>query len=442
MTISPKNWIQKQVFGEGVPVDSLKSEYERFLKETGSSCKKDNYFKRISEVNQTVKLIKNSAHSSPISFSMEKPKDYDAPPKIEVDESKDKKTIISVAYNIKTIEDLESFAEIDRDEWTLDRMKLNTWGNTVYPCYQITGFYKRRKKDSLTYEEFSSGVRTLLETSISPVRPQLPVHSQSENMLELSLVDHHLGQRSLTEETGEDYNLDIASSLYRTASMDIATRAFEGDGFDSIKFIVGSDYFNSDNHLSQTSSGTPQDEVSSWQNTFFVGAQLVIHAVDDLVDEFQKPVTLHVLKGNHDTERSYYLGVALYYRYLNDDMVTVINDMAYRQYINWGKCLIGLTHMDYEKEDSLPLIMSREAKKYWGECDYLEFHGGHLHKNKESVRLIKMIDEYQGIRIRHLPSLTAGSLWSKRQGYMHQRSSYGLIWNKERGNLSQYNFYI
>jgi hypothetical protein len=113
--------------------------------------------------------------------------------------------------------------------------------------------------------------------------------------------------------------------------------------------------------------------------------------------------------------------------------VTVFNSPTPRKYYSYGKNLIGFSHGNNERKDSLPLIMSREAKEYWGSSDYIEFHRGHIHKQKN--RIFTTVDEEMGIVERSLPSLTSRDDWHTLKGYGHLRESQALFYDKSFGNI-------
>ena len=62
-------------------------------------------------------------------------------------------------------------------------------------------------------------------------------------------------------ETGEDYDIKIATRRFKQAIEKAIQRA-SGNDFNRILFIVGNDFFNSDTKDNTTTSGTAQVGVS------------------------------------------------------------------------------------------------------------------------------------------------------------------------------------
>ena len=137
-----------------------------------------------------------------------------------------------------------------------------------------------------------------------------------------------------------------------------------------------------------------------------------------------------IVPGNHDFERSYYLGCALEQRYSSNLNVTVDNEATPRKYVRWGKSLICFTHGNEETKNALPLLISREAPEAWGESKFIEVHKGHVHR--EQTKLI-LTNEETGIKERILPSLVARDDWHTKKGYLSTRESMAFIWDKENG---------
>ena len=149
------------------------------------------------------------------------------------------------------------------------------------------------------------------------------------------------------------------------------------------------------------------------------------------------PVDVIVVQGNHDWERSFYLGDALECWYENSERVTINNKANPRKYYKYGKCAIGYTHGNNEKVLDLPLIMASENPNLWASTKYREWHLGHLHHKKE----IKFIStqENKGATIRFMRSLSGTDAWHNQKGYVGGiKGAEGFIWHKEDGLLAQF----
>jgi hypothetical protein len=159
------------------------------------------------------------------------------------------------------------------------------------------------------------------------------------------------------------------------------------------------------------------------------------------------PVDVIVIPGNHDFERSFYMGAYLEAWFNNDLQVNVNNGASPRKYYKVGKVLLGFTHGGEEKEDALPLLMASdiESKPMWSETVYHEWHLGHIHRKKDikfNVLLDKarLTTEDLGVTVRYLSSLTGTEEWHHKKGFVGCiKAGEAFVWNEEIGLIAHLN---
>jgi hypothetical protein len=254
-------------------------------------------------------------------------------------------------------------------------------------------------------------------------------------MQEINLFDLHLGKRAWMPETGTEFNLEVAQELFTICIKDLVSR---GAAFNRERFLfpIGNDFFNSDDYHNTTTSGKHiQDEDERWRRTFDVGISLMRHSIDLL--QTIAPVDVLVIPGNHDRQRSQYLGYALEGWYHNNPNVKIDNSPKLRKYYKYGNCLIGFTHGHDEKLEELPIIMANEAPEMHAGAKFKEWHLGDKHFKKEIKWLTT--DEIRGTTIRRLRSLSGTDAWHYKKGYAaNVRAAESFIWDKENGLVSMF----
>lgn len=349
-----------------------------------------------------------------------------------------------VTDRIVTVEQLLQIYDIDLDIWEIEKKIVNTWevgakdpnGNLVTtPLFQVKIWLKKKQiiADLKTIrEQFVEDLKTLSPT----VRAIPSRHTwKKQHLLEINIFDLHLGKIAWREEVGEDYNLQIAIDRFNQC-IDYFIDLHKDHGIESILLPVSNDFYNSDRSFpyNSTTSGTPQEEDARWQNTFRKGRELLVQNIQKLSEI--APVVVKMIPGNHDYERSFYLGDSLEGWFHNNENVTIDNTANPRKYYKYGKCLIGYTHGNNEKLTSLPMIMAQENPKWWGETVYREFHLGHLHHKREVE--FKATNEYQGVLVRHMSSLSGTDSWHHRKGYIGaKKSAEAFLWDPEKGLINQ-----
>jgi hypothetical protein len=108
-----------------------------------------------------------------------------------------------------------------------------------------------------------------------------------------------------------------------------------------------------------------------------------------------------------------------------------------RKYVEWGNCLLGLTHGNEEKHGDLRHIMSEEAREAWARTVFREWHLGHLHHKKETH--FQPLSEINGVMVRILSSLSATDAWHYLKGYLPLRAAQAFLWDKQDGMIAQFN---
>jgi hypothetical protein len=241
-------------------------------------------------------------------------------------------------------------------------------------------------------------------------------------MLELPIMDLHLGKLAWAEETGQDYDLKIAGELYRETVTDILSKiAYCQMRFDRIIFPVGQDFFHVDNSTSMTTSGTQVDTDTRWQKMYAKGVELLVWTIEQLRQ--MAPVEVMYVPGNHDKTFSYFAIYTLYAQYQRCKGVTVDLSPAPRKYVRYGVNLIGFSHGKEGKR--IQHLMQQERPEDWGATQFREWHLGDLH-HEEAM-------EIGGVKIRRISSVTALDAWHAEKGYMAQRMAQAFVWDKERG---------
>ena len=247
----------------------------------------------------------------------------------------------------------------------------------------------------------------------------------SGKMLEINMTDHHFGKLAWNLETlGANYDSKIAVQVFN--------RAFHGvldlspyDYYDEIWFVVGNDLFNADNSHGTTTSGTQVESDIRHEKTWVITRTVITKAIE-MLRHFTDKVKVVVVRGNHDFNATFHLGDLLEVYFENYDDVEVNNRPSTRKYERFGASLIGYTHGDKEKPESLPLLMAVECREIFGQTRFHEWHIGHIHQTK--------VIEKNGVRVRVLPALCPPDAWHSEKGYVgNLRSTEALVWDREKG---------
>ena len=370
--------------------------------------------------------VKNKLQHDGISAPVERTREE----RFEHQTKNDTATITSVSDRIRTPADAIAYAEIDTDVWSIDRQVVNSWetaaktdgGIETKTLWQVKLWLKRRAR------KYLSDAFDKLLTRVADHRPASPdpPGRAGPYMAELSLFDVHFGKLAWD---GVSFNTATAETVYRDAVGALLDR-LSGWDIERIVIPVGNDFFNVDNWSNTTAKGTPQDSDGPFARVFESGSMALVHAVDRCLTV--APVELVWGPGNHDPSTSFYLVRWLDAWYRHADAVTVDRDHRPRKYIRHGVNLVGFTHGDQEAHRDLPAIMAAEVPELWAATQWREFHLGHFHRARQTVH--RSTDEFGGVRVRVLPSLSGTDRWHFQKGYVAaKRAAEAYLWHANDG---------
>lgn len=350
--------------------------------------------------------------------------------------------LASCVEQIKTPEELCAFFKLDMRIWSVQRQTIKAYqmGFTdtnsnpgKINLYSIALTLEKNKAVDETLKIIETEKEDLKKT----FKPLFNIskdysNNDGDKVLVLSLPDVHLGNYSFMEATSFENGTEIMVELYKqTLSKLIGSLTDkEKASLSKIWYIVGNDIFHTDyNQPYTTSRNHLLSEELPWYKTFKIGRELIVSSIVSLENDLC-PVHVSVVPGNHDKQRSFYLGDSLECWFQDHKNVTVDNSPHPRKYISFGNVLLGATHGKDEKIQDLPLIMATETLEF-SQKKYREFYLGHIHRKKEIA--VTTVDEMNSIRIRYLSSLCSPDDWHTSKGYRSLRSAEAFLWDYSEG---------
>ena len=344
---------------------------------------------------------------------------------------------------INNLEEALAFSKVDLNIWEVERHVFNAWETAMKQDdgtpIQVTNIQVKIwfKKKGVSFDTLKFDLIEQI-TSISPVVKKSSHYSSRGILLEIDIFDPHFGKLAWGKETGEDYDLAIAEQRYMDAVYDLLEKA-KGYNIEKILYPIGNDFFHYDTIGITTTAGTRQDTDIRWQRMFRKGVDVALKTAQILAQV--SPVDIIHVPSNHDTQTGFYLSEVVRGYFHNNENIHVDDGIKTRKYYTFGKCGIGFTHGNEEKHTELPLIMLRENQKDWAHIEFMEWHLGHWHKNKQ-IKFLSF-DEINGIGIRILRSLSSADAWHYAKGYVKGlKGAEAIIWDAEYGCIGNLNSVI
>jgi len=194
---------------------------------------------------------------------------------------------------------------------------------------------------------------------------------------------------------------------------------------------VGNDFFNSDNSFPfhQTTRGTVQTDDHRWQMVYSAGRKLLMKTIDHL--STVAPVDVVVIPGNHDYQKSFFLGDVLEAVYSNNPNVTINNSPSPRKYYYWKHNLVGFSHGNAKDISTQKLVNSMpiEEPALFAEAYFREWHLGDQHHKKVIINE----EDVSGINVRFMRSISSNDSWHFSKGYKSVKGAEGYLWADSEG---------
>lgn len=240
-------------------------------------------------------------------------------------------------------------------------------------------------------------------------------------------ADVHLGMYSWKEETGQDYDVDIASTLLKGAMQELVANAPSSQT--GLILNVG-DFFHSDNDENRTRrSGNVLDSDTRYAKVLRTGVELEVAAVHLALQKHPK-VIVRNLQGNHDPYSALALtqSIAMYFH--DEPRVLVDTTPSPFFFLRHGKVLIGATHGDMAKPADMAGIMAAKAPAVWGATTHRYIYMGHIHRK---TRGSKSSDENGGAIWETFQTIAPRDAWGNSMGFNAGRSMQAITHDAETG---------
>lgn len=298
----------------------------------------------------------------------------------------------------------------------------------------VTSFWYKGKQFSVNSKmKPTKSLETLAEDLIEDMKgysPKYPVikrsKSKSGHLLVIDPADIHIGKLATAEESGQEYNPEIAMKRVLEGVQGILDKT-SGFEIDKIVFVAGNDILHTDNTRRTTTSNTPQDTVGMWYQNFAMAKDLYVKVLEMLI-----PVAdVHYMHcpSNHDYMSGLYLSDVISAWFKDNSNITFDVSPSHRKYFTYGGNLIGLTHGDGAKMANLPLLMANESKD-WSSATSRYIFTHHVHH--------KHSKDFPGCTVESLRSPSGTDSWHHRNGFQHApKAVEGFLFDKENGQIAR-----
>jgi len=357
----------------------------------------------------------------------------------------------STSDRIKSLDQLLAACDADISKWNVTRYVVNvwemgrkkkyvdlTWNSGVMDGYvndtgdwqltdlwQVKAWFEPRKE-----EPYEKALIKLIE-DVKQYAPQYDLpkakYADGEYLLVPNIYDAHFGKRVKYGNGG--YTLEQAQHDFVEAARGIVARALSaGNAIGRIMFPIGHDLLHVDSLFDKTTYGTWVDTSSDLRDSIDAACSAATQAIEIFANV--APVDVIPVEGNHDRLQTYWLSKYLNAFFSNHDRVTVKELKMERQYYQWGKVGLGLTHSG-NKPVELATLFPVEARKMWADIEWSEWLTGHFHKERGALYAV---DSIRGTVVRTIPALCDTDNYHSLHLFVGQhRAAEAMFYHKENG---------
>ena len=246
-------------------------------------------------------------------------------------------------------------------------------------------------------------------------------------MVAIPIGDPHIGMYAWSEETGENFDTQIARDDLLNASRKLLEATPHAE-----KALICNlgDFFHADNQSNQTSrSGHSLDVDSRWSRVLKLGCMIMVDMIHLALKKYPQVEVINAI-GNHDDHSSVMLSAFLAAYFTKEPRVKIHPTVSKFNYVQFGKCLIGVTHGDTVKHADLGELMATDKAEEWGATEHRMWFVGHIHHSRKT--------ELRGCTVESFRTLAAKDAWHASKGYRSGRDITALVLHKDFGEVARY----
>lgn len=285
-------------------------------------------------------------------------------------------------------------------------------------------------KSRLDDEKFQE----LLRSAVDGFKDDLPRISLTnppplgnDNLLNCYVItDYHLGMLSWSEETGEDWDIQIAEDLiYKW----FAQAIHQSPDANTAIFAQLSDFLHFDGMDAVTPASKHLLDVDTrFAKLVRVAIRIIRQIINMLLAKHQK-VHILMLDANHDPVSQIWLREWLAVTYENEPRITVdTSPNPYNAY-EFGATALFFHHGHKKRISDVSSVFASQFRELFGRTKYAYAHTGHLHHLDVKENNLMIVEQHR--------TLAAPDAYSARGGYLSGRDAKVITYHKRYGEVSR-----
>jgi hypothetical protein len=274
----------------------------------------------------------------------------------------------------------------------------------------------------------------LLKSAVEGFKDDLPRVSLinppplgNENLLNCYVItDYHLGMLSWSEETGEDWDIQIAEDLiYKW----FAQAIHQSPDANTAIFAQLSDFLHFDGMDAVTPASKHLLDVDTRFAKLVRVAIRIIRQIINMLLQKHQHVHILMLDANHDPVSQIWLREWLAVSYENEPRITIdTSPNPYNAY-EFGNTALFFHHGHKKRIADVSSVFAAQFREMYGRTKYAYAHTGHLHHLDIKENNLMIVEQHR--------TLAAPDAYSARGGYLAGRDAKVITYDKRYGEVAR-----
>jgi len=287
-------------------------------------------------------------------------------------------------------------------------------------------WYKTDRDKQAQFEAMQNAVNALKEDIPAAPTIKKPKVKKNDLLNLFVLTDAHIGMLAWGEETGEDWDTNLAEAMvinyfaYAIENARPAQRAV---------FAQLGDFLHYDGIDSVTPSSKHQlDTDTRFAKLVRTGIRITRRIIEMLLAKY---LTVEVIMadGNHDPVSEIWLRESFADRYRDNPRLFVDTSPAPFYAVEHGKTSLFFQHGHLKKVDEIDRAMTAEFREMFGRTTMSYCHSGHLHHRLMKETALMQIEQHG--------TLSARDAYASRHGYSSARQAQVITYHAKYGDVGR-----
>lgn len=283
-------------------------------------------------------------------------------------------------------------------------------------------------KSNIDNERQMELMREAIEALTEEIKPELKVNKPKVKKSELAnlyvITDYHAGMLAWHEETGADWDLQMAEdtlvkwfaqAIEQSPQADVGIFAQLGDflHFDSLEAVTPAS-----KHI--------LDADTRFQKLVRTTIRVIRRVIRMLLEKYPK-VHVKWCDANHDPASSAWMREFLIALYDNEPRIEVDNSADTYYCFEWGKTALFFHHGHKRKVANVDTVFAAKFREVFGRTEHAYAHMGHYHSIDIKETNLMIVNQHR--------TLAAPDAYASRGGWMSGREAQVITYHKEYGQV-------